>query len=232
MLNLTPKMYARLHAKGLSSYRWCLYLWLYNKKIVGQKTTVYVRDFLKWYRRNTKEDGGKLSDRYASRLFEDLNKLGFAEVESKGFGRFEVVLFDYLLVLGTKKQKSKKKSDAPKPQASESVSNRPDSNAPPLIKQQQQATTNKILRDVGIKFDRLDLPKIARYGVDSIVKAAKMFKERSLTSVIRNPEGWMRRCLQCGWHKNWQEDAVPRDAIKKYLDLKEHLIDTLGTLPI
>mgnify|MGYP001814571442 CR=1 FL=1 len=99
------------------------------------------------------------------------------------------------------------------------------------IDQQQLISTDIVCKNAGIKYDKPDLPKIARYGIDAIVKSVQMYKERSLTSFIKNPEGWLRRCLQCGWYKNWRPDRIPVAAIEQFKRLKDFLLDTLGTLP-
>ena len=161
----------------------------------------------------------------------DLDEFGLAEVESKGFGRFEVVLYDYRLVFGLKGKDSTEVSDESKSKNTEPVSDTPENTVSERSLQQQLATTDKICKNAGVKFDKPDLPKIARYGVDSVKQAVEMFKERSLTSVIKNPEGWVRRCLQCGWYKNWQKSLVPKKPIEEFIKLRDYLLDNLGTLP-
>ena len=108
MLKLTSKICARLYAKRLKGHCLNLYFWLYNKKIVGRKVTIYYSDFVKWFKNTTKEEKGSISDRQASRCFHDLHRLGFAEVTPRGFGRFEIILFDLYSVLGLKSQDSTK----------------------------------------------------------------------------------------------------------------------------
>lgn len=231
MLKLTSQIYARLYAKGLKGHCLNLYFWLYGKNIVGKKTTVYYTDFIKWFRRTTKKEKGSISDRQASRCFYQLQELGFAEVKCRNFGRFEIVLYDYLFVLGLESQSSTKKTEKAKSQDEEPVSDTSKKTVSERTRQQQLITTDKICRTAGIKFDKPDLPKIARYGVECVTEAIEMFKERSLTSVIKNPEGWVRRCLQCGWYKNWQKSLVPKKPIEEFIKLRDYLLENLGTLP-
>ena len=132
---------------------------------------------------------------------------------------------------GSGRAGSIKKTEKAKSQDEELVSDTPQNTVSERTRQQQLITTDKICRTAGIKFDKPDLPKIARYGVECVTEAIEMFKERSLTSVIKNPEGWVRRCLQCGWYKNWQKSLVPKKPIEEFIKLRDYLLENLGTLP-
>ncbi|MDJ0681781.1 MAG: hypothetical protein QNJ18_18220 [Xenococcaceae cyanobacterium MO_167.B52] len=99
------------------------------------------------------------------------------------------------------------------------------------LNQQLLIQTNKLCKEVGINYQVEDLPKIAKYGVDAVKAAIKLFKKRSLTSKIRNPAGWLRSCLERGWYR-YVEDSIPVSAIEQFRKLREYLLETLGTLPI
>lgn len=230
MSKLTSKIIAKLNAKKLSGDYLSLYCWLYGKKIVGRKVTIYYRDFARWYRKTTKEQEGEISDRHASRCFLELEKRGFAEVQSRGFGRYEIILFDYLVVLGQECHSTPKMADSPNPRNVDESYCKDQKSTTQMGKQQQLITIGKMLASVNVKFQSLDLAKIARYGIEAVSQTIKLYNVRSLTSEISNPEGWVRKCLERGWYKDMRP-LVPKTAIEQYLRLKEYLLDNLGTLP-
>jgi hypothetical protein len=99
------------------------------------------------------------------------------------------------------------------------------------IEQQQLIETNILCQSAGINYDRVDLPKIAKYGIHALKVAISMLEERSLTSIIKNPEGWLRRCLECGWYKEWSIPDIPVSILEQFWKLRSYLINVCGIVP-
>lgn len=79
-----------------------------------------------------------------------------------------------------------------------------------LIKQQQQDISNidRLFLNLSMKFtyDALvDIYRKADKKVSEVKKAVKLmlFRHSTQTEQIKNPCGWVRRCLQFGWQDNY-----------------------------
>jgi hypothetical protein len=71
-----------------------------------------------------------------------------------------------------------------------------------VVSQQQQNTIHlidELTRSIGVIFDVRALNRLARYGVDRVHKAIKLFELRSLTNKIFNPQGFIVNAARFKW---------------------------------
>ena len=146
---------------------------------------------------------------------------------------WEVIILPFDKVQKNEESDRKMNADsaAAEPQDADTESDLDDVSERAGIEQQQLIDTARTCRSVGIKYDKSDLPIIAAFGVEAVKAAVEMYKIRSVTSKIKNPPGWLRRCLERGWYQDYEPDEPPTsmfDALEKLLN---QVLDSFGTVP-
>jgi hypothetical protein len=107
------------------------------------------------------------------------------------------------------------------------------------VRQQQLNKTIEEIRrlsnEAGLKFDEAALTELAMHGTEAVEASIALYRVRSITSEIGNPEGWVRQCVRKGWHLSEATDRSSLSILKRmeevYCQAKEWLISTVGSLP-
>ena len=189
-----------MNAKGLGPKEMCAYSWLLNKKAVGKTIIVYREDFRKWLAKTPVGDGS-ISRRHASRVLQNLEERGFAEVKNRGFGAFEITLFSLDFVFGRESHDKTDLSSESKSQDEDPPRGSPNNAASARVKQQQLIQTKQLCTQAGIKY-RLDKDwwEIASHGIEKIEATINLMKYRSLTTPIANIPGWFKQALRRNYY--------------------------------
>ena len=217
-LKLSDKQLCGLLHLGVNTSELCAYKWLYNKRAIGKKITVYYSDFNKWLYNATR--GLKsFSDKHAGRLLENLGKLGLAEVEKKGFGRFEVTLFSIDFALGHESQKETNLSEDEKRSNKEPVGGQKELQENKRAFQQQLILAKRLLAEIGVNYREEKVWwEIAAHGLEKIEATIEYFKfkMRMNPGCIYNPPGWIRRALSRDYYLTFNP---PSSGIERFINL-------------
>jgi hypothetical protein len=114
----------------------------------------------------------------------------------------------------------------------------PESNAEFLaedtgIDQQQLIYTDQKCRSVGVVFQKEDLWKIAKYPKELINLAINSFKSAEMAqgTFIRNPAGWLIRCLEKKYYLSYRAEKYVSSAAQKLFELQDWFLENVGSLP-
>ena len=101
------------------------------------------------------------------------------------------------------------------------------------IDHQQLIYSERKTKSAGIVFQKRDLWKIAKYPKELIDQAINCFKaaELSQTTHIRNPAGWLIRCLQNKYYLSYRFEKVAASLEEKLFAIQDYFLENLGTLP-
>ena len=209
-LKLSDKQLCGLYALGVNTSELCAYKWLYNKRAIGKRITVYYSDWMKWIYNTTK--GLKaISKRHASRVLHNLGELGLADVKCRGFGRFEITLFSLDFALGLKSDDSPNLSEDEKPQNKQPTTPKEQSEQERKAFQQQLIITKQLFAEIGVNYREEKVWwEIASYGLEKIEKTIEyfQFKMRATPGCIYNPAGWFRKALLGDYYLTFNPPAT------------------------
>lgn len=101
------------------------------------------------------------------------------------------------------------------------------------IDQQQLIYADQKCRSVGVVFQKEDLWKIAKYPKELINLAINCFKSAEMAqgTFIRNPPGWLIRCLEKKYYRSYRAEKFVSSAEQKLFELQDWFIENFGSVP-
>jgi hypothetical protein len=233
-LKLADQDLSVMYSRGLNLPELCAYKYIFNRG-VNKYLVIFPEELRKWLQRNS-HDGSTISTRHAWRIINNLCERGFGEIRRSGFGRIELVLYSLDFVCG---RKSKAETDTPdvdskeKTENKEGVSDAENKSQKTGIDQQQLIYVDQKCRSVGVVFQKEDLWKIAKYPKELINLAINCFKsaEMAESTFIKNPAGWLIRCLEKKYYRSYRAEKFVSSAEQKLFELQDWFLENFGSIP-
>ncbi|HBL14347.1 MAG TPA: hypothetical protein DD379_23760 [Cyanobacteria bacterium UBA11162] len=213
--------------KGFTPTAIKFYEWLLTEMNEGAEEIVDLRDFNKWV---TAKRGKPHDNRIVRRAVDQLIEAGVI-IHTKKFTSFvwkwTVKSIDFLL--NPKPKKSQKRTPIPKKQPSNPSNTEPCGQAATtdlisaLFGVNDEVASNleqclTICENAGINYEPEAAAEVLTYvEPEDLKKALALFHKRGGHQKIRNPEGWLRKCLE----RDWWEPPQRMGLIDVLLSLKK-----------
>ncbi|MBE9128600.1 MULTISPECIES: hypothetical protein [unclassified Coleofasciculus] len=204
--------------KGFTPTAIKFYEWLLTQMDEGADEIIDLRDFNKWV---AAKRGKPHDNRIVRRAVEQLMEAGVI-IHAKKFTSFvwkwTVKSIDFLL--NPKPKRSQKRSPIPKKQPENPSNAEPGGQAATadlttaLFGVDDQVASNleqclTLCEEAGINYEPEAAAEVLA-GVDpeDLKKALALFHKRGGHRTTRNPEGWLRKCLERGWWETRQSTSL------------------------
>jgi hypothetical protein len=185
--------------KGISGLAKRLWMWLMRQNLIGEETEPDLSEFNAFIK---KSRGKEYDQQYLKKAFELLEESGVIKVVKKYSWKIYRVVCIPLEWLSPPRKKTEKNLDNPE-ETQEEEPPKAQNFEPPFEQQQQDIIyDNKAyLENEGFIYDETEKEVLFRPLVE-IKAACALYKLRSRTQEIPNPEGWLRTCLRKRWYAN------------------------------